>query len=81
MKIVQTNLFSKQLKKLPKTQKVVLDSTIKKIISNPEIGKRKKADLQDVRVIKYKIKSQQYLLAYLYEKEKIILLAHGVYMI
>ncbi len=79
MKIFQAGLFAKQVKKLHKNEKTALDEGVKIIAANPNIGERKKADFQDVTVYKYKIKSQQYLLAYLHEEDKIILLAHGVH--
>ena len=80
MKILQAGLFAKQVKKLHKNEKIALDEAIKTIMANPNIGESKKGDLQDVRVYKYKIKSQQYLLAYLHEEDEIIfLLAHGVH--
>jgi|TARA_B110000967_G_scaffold199590_1_gene234177 hypothetical protein len=42
-------------------------------------GASKKGDLAGVRVLKYKVKAQQYLLAYSYEPELITLLAIGTH--
>ena len=73
MKIVQTRAFENKVKKLHKNVKQALDRTIKKIINNPDIGKLKIGDLAGIRVHKFKIKNQQYLLAYKYDDVLIIL--------
>ncbi|MBN1683922.1 MAG: type II toxin-antitoxin system RelE/ParE family toxin [Gammaproteobacteria bacterium] len=77
MIVVQTRNFSKQKKLLHANQINLLDKAVKTILENPEIGIQKKADLKDVRVYKFKIFQQQYLLAYLLEETQIILLAIG----
>lgn len=73
MKVKQTNLFKKSVKKLPKQQKVAIDSEIRKIVNNPFLGEQKKGDLDFLRVHKFKISSQQYLLGYIFEEEVMIL--------
>ena len=77
MIVQQTPLFSKQKKKLHNNQIRDLDKAIKKIMKNPAIGQQKKGDLRSVRVYKFKINSQECLLAYQSNKDSIILLTLG----
>lgn len=42
MKIIQSPLFEKKIKKFNKKQKLVLDEQIQKILKDPEIGEEKK---------------------------------------
>ena len=42
MKIIQSPLFARKLKKFHKNQKLVLDNEIKKILHDPNIGEEKK---------------------------------------
>lgn len=64
MKVVQSPLFAKRVKKFHKAQKEELDIQIKKILKNPELGQEKKGDLKGIYVYKYKVKDAQFLLAY-----------------
>jgi len=64
MKIYQSNLFRKRIKKFSLKEKEILDIEIRKIILNPSIGDVKKGDLNGVFVHKFKVKTLQYLLAY-----------------
>ncbi|MFC2144962.1 type II toxin-antitoxin system RelE/ParE family toxin [Actinomycetota bacterium] len=64
MDIVQSPLFQKQKKKLYKKQIKALDLELKKIIKNPVTGQEKKGELKGVRVHKFHIEKQLYLLAY-----------------
>ena len=81
MKVVQTGSFKRKAKKLNAAEKAALDKAVKKIVISPESGTTKKGDLAGVRVLKYKVKAQQYLLAYGYnaELELITLLAIGTH--
>jgi len=79
MKIYQSKLFEKQTKKIHKNEKKKLDEVINKIIAKPELGKLKKADLKEVRVYKFKVKVQQYLLAYEVINSDLYLLSFGVH--
>lgn len=49
---------------MPKQDKTALDLEIRTIAENPSIGEEKKGDLRGVFVHKFKIKTNQYLLAY-----------------
>lgn len=71
--IKQSNSFKKTVKKLPKQHKVILDEEIRKLINNPDLGERKKGDLDFLRVHKFKLLNQEVLLGYMYEEDEIIL--------
>ncbi len=79
MKILQSNLFKRRIKKLHKNEKQALDDSVKAIVKDPTIGTAKVGDLKGVLVYKYKLSTTQYLLAYSHDKEQevITLLAHG----
>ena len=64
MKIVVSNAFLRFKKKFNKNIQLEIDEQVKKILENPEIGELKKGDLRGVRVYKFKIKSQLYLISY-----------------
>lgn len=64
MKIYQSKAFEKKVKKLSKNDKLALDKAVRAVIKNPKLGTEKKGDLIKIFVYKYKVKTQQYLLAY-----------------
>lgn len=64
MRVFQSKSFAKKVKKLTKNNKLELNKVIRLILENPDIGTEKKGDLIRIFVYKYKIKTQQYLLAY-----------------
>jgi len=64
MKIYQSRLFEKKVKKLTKAEKEALDREVRNIAENPNIGEEKKGDLKGVFVHKFKLKTNLYLLAY-----------------
>ena len=64
IKIIQSPLFQRQKKKLHKKQIKILDNGIRKIVDTPGIGQEKKGTLKGVRVYKFHIDKQLYLLAY-----------------
>jgi mRNA-degrading endonuclease RelE of RelBE toxin-antitoxin system len=68
MRVIRSPSFARKLKKFHKDGKKSLDYHIRKIFENPKIGEGKKGDLQGVFVYKFKIKTQQYLLAYRIKK-------------
>lgn len=79
IQIFQTSVFAKQIKKLNKKQRSLVDDAIKKIVDKPSIGEQKKGDLSTIWVYKFPIDKQQYLLAYQWDPEKRILIALGVH--
>jgi mRNA interferase RelE/StbE len=64
MKIYQSRLFEKKVKKMSKAEKDTLDREVRNIAENPNIGEEKKGDLKGVFVHKFKLKTNLYLLAY-----------------
>jgi hypothetical protein len=77
--ISQSKAFEKQKKKLFPKQINELDKIIKKIITNSSIGEQKKGELQNIRVFKFKLFNQEYLLAYLISKNTLNLLSLGTH--
>ncbi|MEK6558365.1 MAG: type II toxin-antitoxin system RelE/ParE family toxin [Candidatus Margulisiibacteriota bacterium] len=74
IKVVQTSRFERVFKKYyPKVQVIIRDE-IRLIASNPEIGEKKHGDIADVRVHKFKIKTDLYLLAYQHLNGELIVL-------
>jgi len=64
MKIYQSTSFEKKIKRMHKREKEILDNEIRSIVNNPSIGDEKKGDLKGIFVHKFKIKTNEYLLAY-----------------
>ena len=81
MKVLQSAIFRRTVKKLHKNQKSSLDRNLRKLIKNPEAGQLKKGDLAGVQVYKFKFKTQQYLSAYTIgtRKSTMTLLALGTH--
>ena len=77
MKVIQSPSFARRVKKFHKDRKKSLDYHIKKILENLKIGEEKKGDLQGVFVYKFKLKTQQYLLAYRIKKNTLELIMIG----
>ena len=77
MKIYQSSLFGRKIKKFTKKQKQQLDKQIKIIAKNPAIGSEKKGDLRGVFVHKFKMNSDLYLLAYRIVDENLELITIG----
>ena len=71
--IKQSNSFKRTVKKLPKQHKAILDEEVRKLVNNPDLGERKKGDLDFLRVHKFKLLNQEVLLGYIYEEDEIIL--------
>jgi mRNA-degrading endonuclease RelE of RelBE toxin-antitoxin system len=64
MKIYQSSLFEKKVKKMTKGEKDILDREVRNIAADPSIGEEKKGDLKGVFIHKFKLKQSLYLLAY-----------------
>ena len=79
MEIFQSLEFRKAYKKLHGNVKQAVNEEIRKIAADPMIGTEKKQDLRGVYVHKFKIKAQQYLLAYTFDPETLTLLMLGVH--
>ena len=70
MKIYQSRLFEKKVKKFNETEKHELDNAIRQIITNPLIGSEKKGDLRGVFVHRFNLQNQLYLLSYRFIKQE-----------
>jgi mRNA-degrading endonuclease RelE of RelBE toxin-antitoxin system len=73
MKIVETSIFTRQVKRLYPNQKSNLDDAIEKICTNPFIGEEKKGDLVGLYVYKFRMTKQLTLLAYEFYRDEVIL--------
>lgn len=73
MIVRQTSIFKRRVKKLHSHEKKALDQAIREIMSDPSIGEMKKGDLACVQVYKYKLNTQQYLIAYKYIDDELLL--------
>lgn len=73
MKVLQTPSFARVVKKLHPNEKAALDKAIRFLLKSPESGPMKTGDLAGIRVHKHKLKGQQYLLAYTYDKRDSII--------
>ena len=56
---------------------MILDTQVRKIVGNPEIGQEKKGDLKGVFVFKFKIHTTQYLLSYRFIEDNLELIMMG----
>jgi mRNA-degrading endonuclease RelE of RelBE toxin-antitoxin system len=62
--VLSTKSFDRVVKKLHAKDKKVLDEAVKAILVNPAAGEEKRGDLSQVFVYKFKMNSQETLLAY-----------------
>ena len=77
IKIYQSSLFGRKAKRLRKREKDLLDSEIKRILEDPDIGQKKKGELRGVRVHKFKMNKQLILLASSISKRELNLITFG----
>lgn len=77
MKVIQSGIFARKVKKLHKQEKTVLDEQIRKLLNEPSIGEEKKGDLKGIYVYKFKLNATLYLLAYRYSDEVLELIMLG----
>ncbi len=75
MKILFKSPFRKFVKKQSRPFQLAIEDEVENILNNPDIGEAKKGDLSRFRG--YKFKGQQFLIAYLLEKNNIILYMIG----
>jgi len=73
MIVKQTSIFERRVKKMHSLEKKALDKTVRAIISDPSIGEMKRGDLAGIQVHKYKHNTQQYLVAYKYIGDELLL--------
>ncbi len=59
-----TSTFARQIKKLHKKQKAVLDVVLTQLANNQLLGESKTGDLEGIFVVKFMMNRQEWLLAY-----------------
>ncbi len=79
MKVFQSSSCGRKVKKFKKKEKEELDKTVKKIVSDPDIGTEKKGDLKGIFIYKFKINNIEHLLAYRIVEDAIELIAIGTH--
>jgi len=81
MIVRQTSIFKRRVKKMHRSEKDALDKVIKQIMADPAIGEMKVGDLQGIQVHKYKHNAHQYLIAYEYIGNELLLtfIDHGTH--
>lgn len=62
--VLQTRRFARQYKKLNNNVASQVDDAVVDIVKKPTLGERKKSDLSELRVHKFKSQGQLYLLGY-----------------
>ncbi len=62
--VVQTRRFARQYKKLHGNVATDVDDAVEHVAAQPSIGERKKGDLADLFVYKFRSQGQLYLLGY-----------------
>ena len=73
LSVIQSHSFKKSVKKLHKNQKADLDTAVRAIIDNPNLGIQKVGDLSSVRIYKFKMLKQLTLLAYQIDNGQLVL--------
>ena len=71
LEVYETSRFSKALNKMDDRVLALVEDEIEKIIDDPLIGKQKKGDLSYLRVHKFGVDSQNYLLGYSWDSGKL----------
>jgi mRNA-degrading endonuclease YafQ of YafQ-DinJ toxin-antitoxin module len=79
MIVLQKGEFKRAYKRLHANQFETVNAAIEAIIANPMEGEAKKGDLAGIRVYKFQVQNQLYLLAYDYNDDALTLRALGVH--
>ena len=79
MNVVQSPYFRRAYRKLHRNQVKPVNDAIRHILSDPTCGEEKKGDLAGVRVYKFRVLDQQFLLAYECDGQMLFPLAVGVH--
>jgi plasmid stabilization system protein ParE len=64
MRIIQSRIFEKKVRRFRKQEKKILDQEVRRIAKDPAIGREKRGELRGVFVHKFKIHTTQHLLSY-----------------
>ena len=67
--VTQTRRFARAYKKLHDNVATDVDAAVADIAANPSLGERKKGDLADLRVHKFRSGGQLYLLGYTVDEQ------------
>lgn len=67
--VLQTRRFARQYKKLHDNVAADVDGAVEAVATNPNIGERKKGDLAELLVHKFRSHGQLYLLGYTLDDE------------
>lgn len=73
MIVKQTSIFKRRVKKMHSQEKKAFDQVVRQIMSDPTIGEMKRGELAGIQVYKYKLNTQQYLIAYKYIDDELLL--------
>ncbi len=65
--VIQAPRFAKSKRRLPGAAQLAADQAVREIVAEPLSGQPKTGALQGVRVVKFKVGSQQLLLAYQFD--------------
>ena len=71
----QSSAFRRSYKKLSKNQFQYVNAAIRAILAKPDVGELKKGDLSNVWVYKFQVMDLQFLMAYEFDEDNILLLA------
>lgn len=71
VEVYMSRRFEKYFDSLTEPEQKEVDEQIELIMDNPEIGEKKKGDLDFLRVHKFRMNNQQYLLAYSWVEQKV----------
>ena len=78
MRILVTPTFDRAAKKLHRLQKAELDEAVKTVAGDAQIGEEKVGDLAGIRVYKFRMSNQLWLLSYrILDEDSIKLLTVG----
>ena len=79
MNVRQSPYFRRTYKKLHPNRLKPVNEAIRRIMGDPTCGEEKRGDLAGVRVYKFRVQDQQYLLAYEFDAENLSLLSLGAH--
>jgi mRNA-degrading endonuclease RelE of RelBE toxin-antitoxin system len=69
--VFMSRRFEKKFNSLNEAETKTVDEQIELIVEDPEIGEQKKGDLAYLRVHKFRMNNQQYLLGYSWVEDKL----------
>jgi hypothetical protein len=77
MKVFQSRIFERKVRRFKKQEKKILDQEIRRILKEPDLGDEKKGDLQGGFVRRFKVNRVRYLLAYRVAESRLELIMIG----